>query len=297
MSVSIRRLILMILGVIAGAAAWPLIELLLTFQRVFPSYFSFSLAQGIIFGAVLGAFYGSGEGLTSKEKGKILNGALTGVITGIAGGVIGFLAGQAVLFLVIQYTFSSFRTHQYIVIPLARILGWVILGVAIGASEGVRARSLKKCLVGAAGGGIGGILGGAAIEYLRTIYPDLIYARLVGFVLFGLFIGLFYSLLERRVSLGVVRVLNGGKRGKEYSFAQNRLTIGSTPKNDIVLEGYAGVAPKHASFRIRGKDVYIEKEGEQGRVLVNEAPIRKSHLLKYEDVIQVGSAKIFYKTE
>jgi hypothetical protein len=151
--------------------------------------------------------------------------------------------------------------------------------------------------VGAAGGGIGGILGGAAIEYLRTIYPDLIYARLVGFVLFGLFVGLFYSLLERRVSLGVVRVLNGGKRGKEYSFAQNRLSLGSAPRNDIVLEGYAGVAPRHASFRIRGEDVYIEKESDQGQVLVNEASIRKSHLLKYEDVIQVGSAKIFYKTE
>lgn len=297
MSIRMRRLILMLLGVIAGGAAWPLIELLLTYQRAFPSYFTFSLAQGIVFGAILGAFYGSGEGLTSKEKGKILNGALTGVLTGIAGGIVGFLAGQAVLFLVIQYTLSSFRTHQLVAVPLARVLGWIILGVAVGASEGVRARSLKKCLVGAAGGGIGGILGGAAIEYLRTLYPELIYARLIGFVLFGFFIGLFYSLLERRVSLGIVRVLNGGKKGKEYSFAQNRLSLGSGPRNDIVLEGYTGVAPRHALFRIKGRDVYIEKEDPKARVLVNEAPVQKPHLLKYEDVIQVGSAKLFYKTE
>jgi len=297
MSTTVRRLILIVLGVIAGVAAWPLIELLLTYQRVFPSYFTFSLAQGIVFGAVLGAFYGSGEGLTSKEKGKILNGALTGLATGIAGGAVGFLAGQAVLFLVIQYTFSSFRTHQLIAVPLARILGWLILGIAIGVSEGLRARSLKKSLVGAGGGAIGGILGGAAIEYLRALYPDLIYARLVGFVLFGLFIGLFYALLERRVSLGVIRVLNGSRRGKEYSFAQNRLTVGSSHRNDIVLEGYSHVAPAHATFRVKGKEVYIEKEADKLPVLVNEVPVKKTKMLKYEDVIQTGSAKFFYKTE
>jgi len=297
MSATIRRLILVILGVIAGAAAWPLIELLLSYQRLFPSYFIFSLAQGLVFGSVLGAFFGSGEGLTSKEGAKVIHGALTGMVTGIAGGIIGFLAGQAVLFLVIQYTFSSSHTHQFIVVPLARILGWIILGIAVGSSEGLRARSLKKSLVGAAGGGIGGILGGAAIEYLRTLYPQWIYARLIGFVLFGLFIGFFYALLERRVSLGIVRVLNGSKRGKEYSFSQNKLSLGSGARNDIVLEGYSGLAQRHAVFRVRGKDVYVEKKDAKSRVLVNEVPVKKTHLLKYEDVIQAGTAKLFYKTE
>jgi hypothetical protein len=272
-------------------------ELILTYQTLFPSYFFFSLAQGVIFGAVMGAFFGSGEGLTSQERGKIIQGIVTGVITGVIGGVGGFMAGQGVLFLVVQQVFPSYRSQQLIAIPLARTVGWAILGIAVGMSEGLRARSLKKSLVGALGGLIGGILGGAAIEYLSTLYPQLIYTRLVGLALFGLLIGLCYALLEHGVSLGVLRILNGNRRGKEYSFAQNRIRVGSNPKNDIVLSNYSNVADHHARFRVRGKDVYIQKEQSGRRVLVNEQPVEDEQLLKYEDVIQIGSAKLWYRIE
>ncbi len=344
MSTALRRLVISILGLIAGVAAWPLMELILSYQRIFPSYFMFSLAQGALFGIVMGAFFGSGEGLTAKERGKIIRGTLMGVLTGAIGGIVGFLAGQGVLFLVVQRAFTSYRAQQLIAIPLARVVGWAILGIAVGVSEGFRARSLKKSLVGAGGGFIGGVLGGASIEYLRTLYPELLYTRLIGLAIFGLLIGVCYSLLERGVSLGVLRVLNGRRRGKEYSFVQNRVTVGSNQSNDIVLDGYAHVAPKHARFRVRGKDVYVERIGSAGqsgthaqkadsagatgdrtgsglraaaqkstaqsgeggqksagsqaaKVFVNERPVEKEQLLKYEDVIQIGSAKLFYKTE
>lgn len=303
MSTALRRLVISILGLLAGAAAWPLMELILSYQQIFPSYFLFSLAQGALFGIVMGAFFGSGEGLTAKERGKIISGTLTGMATGVVGGIIGFIAGQGVLFLVVQNAFTSYHTQQLIAVPLARVVGWAILGVAVGVSEGVRARSLKKSLVGVGGGFIGGVLGGASIEYLRTLYPELLYTRLIGLAIFGLLIGVCYSLLERRVSLGVLRVLNGSRRGKEYSFAQNRFSIGSDQHNDIVLSGYSHVAPKHARFRVRGKDVYVQKidDPEQNtvahKIFVNERPVENEQLLKYEDVIQIGSAKLFYRTE
>ena len=271
--------------------------MVLTYQRLFPGFLLFSLAQGVLLGAVVGAFFGSGEGLTSKEKGKIVRGTLMGAALGIIGGVAGFLAGQGVLFLVVQRAFTSYRAQQLIAVPLARVVGWAILGVAVGATEGLRIRSPKKTMVGALGGLIGGILGGAAIEYGRSRYPGLIYTRLIGLALFGLLIGVFYSLLERGVSLGVVRVLNGRRRGKEYSFAQNRMSAGSGARNDIVLDGYAKVAERHARFRVRGKDVYVEKQAEEHRVLVNERQVEGEQLLKYEDVIQMGSAKLLFKTE
>ena len=329
MSTALRRLVISVVGLLAGVAAWPLMELILSYQHLFPSYFLFSLAQGALFGVVMGAFFGSGEGLTSKERGKIIRGTLMGAATGALGGIVGFLAGQGVLFLVVQRAFASYRTQQLIAVPLARVVGWAILGIAVGVSEGLRARSLKKSLVGAGGGLIGGVLGGASIEYLRTLYPELLYTRLIGLAVFGLLIGVCYSLLERGVSLGVLRVLNGRRRGKEYSFVQNKLSVGSDEHNDIVLAGYAHVAPKHARFRVRGKDVYVEKieagkSGEKGglraaaekaggqaqaaqsqgqpaagshKVYVNERPVQTEQLLKYEDVIQIGSAKLFYKTE
>ena len=303
MSTALRRLVISILGLLAGAAAWPLMELILSYQQLFPSYFFFSIAQGALFGIVMGAFFGSGEGLTSKESGKIVGGTLTGMATGVVGGVVGFIAGQGVLFLVVQHAFTSYHTQQLIAVPLARVVGWAILGIAVGVSEGVRARSLKKSLVGVGGGFLGGVLGGVSIEYLRTRYPELLYTRLIGLAIFGLLIGVCYSLLERRVSLGVLRVLNGRRRGKEYSFAQNRLSIGSEQHNDIVLTGYAHIAPEHARFRVRGKDVYVQKidDPEQNtgvhKIFVNERPVENEQLLKYEDVIQIGSAKLFYRTE
>jgi CDP-diglyceride synthetase len=297
MSVAVRRLVIAVLGVLAGLTAWPLTELILYYQRLFPSYLVFSLVQGVVFGAVLGAFFGSSEGLTSKEPPKIVRGLITGLAAGVIGGAVGFLAGQGLLFSLLQRGASSFRSQHYILVPLARVVGWMVLGLCIGVSEGIRAGSLKKSLIGAAGGTLGGLLGGAAIEYLRTFYPELIYTRLAGLVLFGLLIALFYSLLERSASLGVVHILNGRRRGKEYCFAQNRMSAGSSRKNDIVLEGYAGVEPRHVRFRVRGRDVYLVNTGKSGSVLINEEPMQEEQLLKYEDVIQLGAAKLFFKTE
>ncbi len=297
MSTALRRVIISILGLLAGLAAWPLMELILSFQEAFASYFLFSLVQGALLGSIVGAFFGSAEGLTTKESGKIVRGTLTGAAVGIAGGVLGFLAGQGVLLLVVRRTVTSYQSRQMFAVPLAKIVGWAILGIAVGLADGLRARSLKRTLVGALGGLLGGALGGAAIEYLRTRYPDLLYTRLIGFALFGLLIGLFYALLERGVSLGVIRVLNGSRRGKEYSFAQNRISAGSAGRNDIVLKDYEAVAETHARFRVRGKDVYVQVESPKHRVLLNERPVEKEHLLKYEDVIQLGGAKLLYKTE
>jgi len=290
-STGLRRVIVVVLGLLAGVTAWPLLELLLLFQESFPGYFLFSLAQGALFGVVLGLFFGSGEGLTSKDGGKLVRGAMTGALVGLAGGMIGFTAGQGVLFFIIQRTSRSFA------VPLARAVGWAILGLSVGMAEGIRAKSGKKSAFGALGGVLGGLLGGIAIEYLRGRFPGMLYGRLVGFLLFGGLIGVFYALLERRFSFGVLRLLNGKLRGKEYSFSQSRITVGSDPKNDIVLKGYDDVRPHHALFRVKRRDVYLSAVGEDPTLLVNEEPVTGELLLKYEDVVQVGSAKMFFKGE
>ncbi|MFA7565845.1 MAG: FHA domain-containing protein [Alkalispirochaeta sp.] len=291
MSTGLRRVIVVVLGLLAGVTAWPLLELLLLFQESFPGYFLFSLAQGALFGVVLGLFFGSGEGLTSKDGGKLVRGAMTGALVGLAGGMIGFTAGQGVLFFIIQRTSRSFA------VPLARAVGWAILGLSVGMAEGIRAKSGKKSAFGALGGVLGGLLGGIAIEYLRGRFPGMLYGRLVGFLLFGGLIGVFYALLERRFSFGVLRLLNGTLRGKEYSFSQSRISVGSDPKNDIVLKGYDNVRSRHALFRVKRRDVYLSAVGEDPTLLVNEEPVTGGLLLKYEDVVQVGSAKMFFKGE
>lgn len=284
------------LGTLGGAAAWPLVEFLLRYQEFFPGYFAFSLVQGMVFGAVLGLFFGSGEGLTSREKGKILRGALTGLAAGTIGGAFGFTVGQGVLFLILSSTTASFHTHRLLLVPVARIVGWMILGTVVGTSEGIRARSLKKSLVGAAGGFLGGLCGGGAIEYLGAVFPMVIYSRLVGMLIFGLLTGLFFALIERGASRGTLRVLNGISKGKEYGLTQNKLVLGTKARNDIVLAGYRSIGETHAEFLVKKKDVFVRSTDSKYELLVNEQPIHGEHLLKYEDVIKAGTAKILFKT-
>jgi hypothetical protein len=297
MSTGIRRLIIILLGALAGLAAWPLLELLLSYQQLFGSYFLFSLVQGAVFGLILGIFFGSGEGLTGKEGGKILSGALTGGVTGLIGGTLGFLAGQGILLSIM----AGNSEEAKLLIP--RLIGWIILGAAVGGSEGLRAKSGRKSIIGLAGGVLGGAVGGGSIELFRHLFPGLLYARLLAFVLFGTLISLFYALLERRISPGVLRILNGPKRGKEYSLVQRKIRIGASPQQDIALTGYKDVQDEHALFRLKGNDLYLEpgplkdRQGKKPLILINDTPLEGTVLLKYEDVIQIGSAKLFFRTE
>lgn len=296
MSTLTRRIIICTLGVLAGIAAWPLIETLLAYQLFFPSYLLFSIATGAVFGLVLGAFFGSGEGIIVSVPGRILKGALTGALTGLAGGVVGFLVGQAVLFLMGNYVFRSAGDINTFALTIARSVGWAVLGLFVGMSEGIRARSGKKLLVGVLGGLIGGFLGGAILEYARLLFPTIGFARLIGLSFFGLLIGLFYGIIERKLSYGVLRLLTGRMKGKEYILGQQKMRIGVSQRNEIAIPGYREVEDLQAVLRIKGEDVILERTETGAPVYVNDQPIER-HVLKYEDVIKIGSAKFFYRYE
>lgn len=293
MSVLIRRLILCGLGLLAGLAAWPATELVLFHQGGFPSYLVFSAVVGMVFGLLLGAFFGSSEGIFTTVRPRIFRGAATGAVLGLAGGIVGFLFGQALLFLVGGILVKSYRSVNRIAIPLARAAGWAILGIFVGMAEGVRARSPRKIGIGILGGLIGGFLGGLALEYSRVLFPAITYARLAGLALFGLLLGFFYGLVERRLAYGYLRVLNGALRGKEYLISQNRLRVGAAERNDVRLAEYNRVADEHATLRIRGDDVVIRRLNAGNPIYVNEEPVDE-RALKLDDVIRIGTAKFIY---
>jgi len=116
-------------------------------------------------------------------------------------------------------------------------------------------------------------------------------------LLFGGLIGLFYALLEHRFSQAVLRILNGEKRGKEYSFAGNRLLIGTDHRCDIVLDAYQGVLPQHARIRVKKDGVYLDNGSSAGPVYINDRAMKGERPLKYEDVLKIGSAKLIYRPE
>ncbi len=305
MTLTVRRIILLCLGAIGGLLSWPLSELLLVSQAQFPSLFLFALSSGAAVGLVFGAVLGSAPGIFLAHRGRMAAGAGIGALIGVAGGAVGFLAGQTVLLLVGEQMAAPGTRMYALAVPLARALGWAILGTCVGAAEGLRARSPLKARAGALGGLSGGLLGGLVVEYGRVVLPAEPYARLAAFVFFGLAIAAFLALVEKRLSFGVIRVLNGAHKGSEFIVNQRRLIIGSDDRCDVVLSGYEEVQPRHFSLRVRGGEVYVSAH--DGAVRWNDELIDPDSSgagsaaapppLKFEDVIAAGSVKFLYLAE
>lgn len=295
MTTTIRRLIILALGLLAGLAAWPVMETLVQLQAGFPSLLLFTVVSGALFGLVFGVFFASAEGIISGNRRKIRQAALVGGGIGIVGGVVGFLAGQALLFILGELVFNRAREVTTVALPLARAAGWALLGVFVGAAEGIRARARLKVGMGVAGGLIGGLIGGAAIEYARLLLPGIALSRLAGLLTFGLLISASYALIERRLSHGVLRLLNGGRKGTEYILNQQRFTIGAGPTADIMLTGYHNVADHHARIWSEGGELQIAPVS-SAELVVNDENVDQTRL-RYEDVIKIGTAKLFFRPE
>lgn len=292
MTNAIRRLVIVALGLLGALFAWPLIEACVSRQASFSSYLVYSLYLGIVAGASMGAFFGSAEGLLGGSPRKALLGALDGLVVGTVGGVLGSFVAQALLFLAGESLMQGAPQRPLALFALARAAGWAIVGCAIGTSEGLRAKSLKKALLGASGGLVGGFAGGLLFLSLGSVSPNFFLGRLVALALMGGLISLLYSLLEKRFAAGSFKALNGPLKGKEYLMNQRRISIGRTERLDIVLKGYQGIAPLHAVVKAEGGGkVAIEKK--EGHVLVNDQEIDRV-TLELDDVIMIGSAKFLY---
>ena len=83
---------------------------------------------------------------------------------------------------------------------LARGLGWCLLGVAIGMSEGIAARSLGKFSYGTLGGALGGFLGGVLFElfhsFARASLSTTYFWSALGLVILGACIGSLSALVQ-----------------------------------------------------------------------------------------------------
>jgi hypothetical protein len=292
MTAFLKKVLLTILGLAGALFAWAALELLLGFGERLGGYLVLSVAQGVIVGGAMGFFFGTSEGILLSEKKRALKGGLTGFLIGMAGGVVAVLLAQSVLYLLGNSDLFSRGVAGRIVTPAGRALGWVFLGMIIGAVDGIRAGSLRRIGIGISGGFVGGLLGGAALELLVLYLADSVAARFAGLLLLGASIGLFYSLFEHARAYGILKVLTGPIRGKEYVISMRKTRLGSSPASGLVLEGYAGVEKNHAELSA-GKEglLLVVKDGP---VLVNDDKVSGKTELKYEDVIQLGSARLYY---
>jgi len=296
MSMLVRRLIVLSLGLLAGLTAWPVMELFVRLQGGFPSLMIFTASSGAAFGLIFGAYFATAEGIVAGNARRITRGAATGALFGLVGGAAGFLLGQGVLFLSGEYFVRSTVDMESVARPISRAVGWALLGVFVGSTEGIRARSAKKVGVGILGGFVGGLVAGAGIEYAWLLWGQTAGLRLAGLLVFGLAISAMYAAIEKQLSFGVLRVLNGRKKGTEFILNQRRLTAGSGEKDDIVLAGYRGVSEGQVRLEARGRDMIIKPAAEGEQIEVNDEKVTE-RLLKFDDVLRIGRATLLYKHE
>ncbi len=295
MSLSMRIIFFGVIGLIGGLLAWPFAEVLISFQGGFPSLLVFGIVIGGVVGLIIGGCFGMNEGLLSHSGSKLKSGLVMGIIIGMLGGVIGVLLGlQVGLFMGSSFFLApaNFKTIGY---PIARALGWAAFGIFIGMVEGIRSRSFAKIKNGIIGGFIGGFLGGLVFEYsLKLFVPDVLYARLLGFVVLGLCIGVFYGFVENKLAKASFYMLNGRYKGKEYLLNQRHMTIGKEEQSDVSLADYRMVAAKHATVNTKKDKVIIKDANSKGDIFVNDKRMIEAEL-KDGDVIRLGEAQFLFK--
>lgn len=293
MSLTLKRIIIILLGVFGACMIWPCLLTVQYFQSAFPGYLAFSLAQGMIFGLIFGSIFGSFEGIVVSSRPKAVKGLAFGSIAGIGSGALGVIAGQAYLFRVADIFQSSSQILSGANLILANGIGWVIMGICIAMIEGFRALSPRKILVGLAGGIVGGGIGGMALQEFMMRFPGNRYSLLAGLAFFGLSLGFFYSFFENRFSFGSIKLLNGPLKNKEYHLVKSRMSVGSRHSCDIVLTGYRDVEPIHAFISVKKGRVSLVAATAAHPVTFNDEK-REEAALRREDVFAVGSAKFMY---
>ena len=296
MSLSMRIIFFSLIGIIAGVLAWPFAETVVFFQAQFPSILLFSIVLGVVIGILMGGCVGTSEGIMAHSWSKVRSGILAGILIGAIGGLVGFVIGQAALLLIGTKFFNSTHSFRNIGFPLSKAIGWAAFGMFVGMGEGIRSRSGDKVKHGIIGGLIGGFIGGFLFEYLRIRIESHYLGRLAGLAVLGLLIGLFYGIIENKLSRAKLIILNGKNRGKEFPLAQRVMKIGSSKNAEIGIEGYRGVAEEHAEIKREKKSFTVVDGGSRYGTYVNDQKISQTKL-QPDSVIRIGNVQFLFTVQ
>ena len=143
----------------------------------------------------------------------------------------------------------------------------MFLGVAVGFSEGIAARSLGKFSYGTLGGAIGGFIGGMlfglALEKANATGGHASLWGAIGLIILGACIGSLSALVQSVFQPASVKVLRGWQEGREYPLDKIDNLLGRDEHADIALFRDMKVEKQHA---------IIQREGQRYLLLNNEAP-------------------------
>lgn len=225
----------------------------------------------------VGGAIGCGLGLVGGTDRRIvgrLHRAAAGLIGGAVGGLIGGLTGAFL--------------HTYVGLP--RTLGWMIMGTAIGAAEGLHQNSLRRMRNGAIGGALGGLVGGLLFGLLATPNAQMT-SRAVAFVVMGIAIGALIGLTHVVLRRGWLTVLDGFRPGRQLILDQTVTVLGRGDHLSLPLLGPSSrdLEAEHAQITRRSDGTFIvEDRGTRLGTLLNGERLLGPVVLKDGDLLRLG---------
>jgi len=291
MALFIRVYFNAVFGALGGLLGWMLFG-------IFGDKSSSSAAQELFGGALIGGFIGylvvSVEAIRDRSLIRFCRLASYGVILGAAGGALGMWLGEKVNYYLVHGLLTA-GTLRAIGEVLSRGLGWMLLGLAVGLSEGIAGRSLGKLSYGTMGGAIGGFVGGALFGLLKALErasdsSGHLWGGAMGLVILGACIGGFSALVQGVFQPASIRVVRGWQEGREYPLLKVDNLLGRDEGADIALFRDKLVEKRHAVIQRNGKRFILHNnEAPAANTRVNDEPVPQFRNLQDGDRIQLGN--------
>lgn len=259
------------------------------------------LQDGALVGAGIGYFVVSGEAARDRSWIRFVRLASYGLVLGAAGGALGMLLAERVNYLLVG-GIGAIRGSgvKFLGTVLTRGLGFLFLGLAVGLSEGIAARSTGKLSYGAIGGAMGGFLGGClfGLVYLVNLRSggDAALGGAAGFVIMGACIGALTALVQGVFQPASVRVLRGWQEGREYPLDKDATLIGRDEHADIALFRDMRVEKRHVVIeRDDGRYILRNHGAPPEFTRVNDVPVTQTCELHDGDRMQFGHVQLRFQ--
>jgi hypothetical protein len=286
-----------VFGALGGLLGWMLFNVL---AEPIKDRVPMDLVEGACIGGLIGYLVVAVDAIRDRSLVRFCRLASYGVVLGTIGGAAGLLLADEVnLRLVGALGAERGNPLVFLGAVLARGLCWSLLGVAVGISEGVAARSRGKLSYGTLGGFLGGFLGGCLFDlcYRATGAASAPHSFLgslwtaLGLMILGACIGALSALVQGVFQPALVKVMRGWQEGREYPLLRASTVLGRDEHADIALFRDMKVEKRHATIRREGGDRYVLVNAgaptEQTRV--NDEPVPQKRELHDGDRIQLGN--------
>ncbi len=299
MSLLIRIYFNALFGALGGLAGWLLFGIFIERNRAGDDLWL--LGGGAFIGGSIGYLIVGGEALRDLSLVRFCRLASYGLVLGALGGAVGMILGDRVNFSLNRWLGSPLEgsARHLLGMMLARGLGWMFLGLAIGVCEGIAARSLGKLSYGGIGGTLGGLLGGALFGLfyglaVRSTSGDTgqhvgLFWGAIGMTILGAAIGALSALVQGVFQPASLRVLRGWQEGREYALDKESTLLGRDEHADIAIFRDMKVEKRHVIIqRVGPRYILNNNNAPPEQTRVNGAPVQRSQELADGDRIELG---------